>query len=315
MTESNETNVPPPLTPLTPVTPEPGPMPTVAPEGVAFRERVASDRGRSTATRVGIITGSALLVLVGVAAAMGASPSPASNPSSGVGADPSAAPAASADPSADPNGTRPDHGGMFGMPGMGLRGGFPGAGIGFHDITITAIDGSTLSLKTDDGWTRTITLTDATTITKGGATIKIGDLAVGDQIALREDRATDGTYTVTGIVVVLPTVAGQISAIDGNTITLTEAGGTKATIHVDSSTTYQLAGGTGSLADLKVGTVIVAEGTQRTDGSLDAAEIHGGFDMSGMRPGFQDKPGFPDGFGGHDDQDPNATAAPSSSAS
>ena len=186
---------------------------------------------------------------------------------------------------------------------------------GFRDITITGIDGSNISLKTADGWTRTITVADTTTITKGGATIKIGDLAVGDQVALRQDRAADGTYTVTGIVVVLPTVAGQISAIDGNTITVTQPGGTKTTIHVDSSTTYRLAGGTGSLSDLKVGGFIVAEGTQRADGSLDATAIGGGFGTGGFRPGFQGKPGFPDGLGGNDGQQPDATPAPSSSAS
>ena len=306
MTDTNDSTVPPPLSPVTP------------PEGVVFHERVATERGRSTATRVGIITGSALLVLVGVAAAMGASPSPATTPTTGVGADPSTAPtapAASADPNANPNGTQPGRAGMPGMGGMGLRGGFAGFGMGFHDVTISAIDGSSISLKTDDGWSRTITATDATTITKGGATIALGDLAVGDQVALRQDRASDGTYTVTGIVVVLPTVAGQISAIDGNTITITEPGGTTATIHVDSTTTYRLAGGTGSLSDLKVGTFIVAEGTQRADGSLDAAAIGGGFGTGGFRPGFGAKPGFPDGFGGHGDQDPSTSPAPSSGAS
>ena len=126
MTDSNDPNVTPPLTPLTPALPEPGPVPAAAPEGVVFHERVAADRGRSTATRVGIITGSALLVLVGVAAAMGASPSPATTPASGVGADPSAAPAASVDPSANPNGPRPGRSGPF---GMGLGGAFPGIGV------------------------------------------------------------------------------------------------------------------------------------------------------------------------------------------
>jgi hypothetical protein len=315
MTESNDTNVPPPLTPLTPatpVTPEPGPVPMTAPEGVAFHERVASDRGRSTATRVGIITGSALLVLVGVAAAMGASPSPNTDPTSGVGTDPTTAPTVVADPNANPNGTRPDRAGMM---GGGFRGGFPGMGMGFHDITITQIVDSSISLKTDDGWTRTIAVTDSTTITKGGATIKVGDLAVGDQIRFAEEKASDGTYTVTAINVVLPTVSGQISKIEGNTITITEPGGTTATIHVDSSTTYRLAGGTGSLSDLKVGTVIVAEGTQRADGSLDADAIGGGFDRDGDHPGSGAGPGFPGGMGGHGGQAPNATPAPSSGAS
>ena len=75
---------------------------------------------------------------------------------------------------------------------------------------------------------------------------------------------------MTAIVVVLPHVVGEITAIDGSTITVTQPGGTTATIHVDSDTTYAIAGAAGSLSDLKVGAVIVAEGTQRSDGSLDA---------------------------------------------
>ena len=199
---------------------------------------------------------------------------------------------------------------------MGFGGGFPGIDIGFRDITITAIDGSSLSLKTEDGWTRTITVTDSTTITKGGATIALGDLAVGDSIRFRQEKASDGTYTVTAVVVVLPTVVGEISAIDGNTITVTQLGGTTATIHVDSDTTYRLAGGSGagSLSDLKVGSVVVAEGTQRSDGSLDAASIKGGFVRDEFHgPAFQGKPGFPDGLG--PDEDAAPSPAPSSGAS
>ncbi|HEX6867846.1 MAG TPA: DUF5666 domain-containing protein [Candidatus Limnocylindrales bacterium] len=313
MTDSNDanaTNATPPLTPLTPmqpVTPEPGPAPgaSTPPEGAAFHERVASANARSTATRVGVITGSALLVLVGVAAAMGASPSPATNGTSGVGADPSAsavapaAPGASAAPdTTKPNGPRPDRG------GFGFRGGI---GIGLHDITITAIDGSSVSVATEDGWTRTIEVTDTTTITKGGTTISVGDLAVGDEIRFRQQRADDGTYTVTAIVVVLPHVIGEITAIDGNTITVTQPGGTRATIHVDSDTTYRVNGATGSASDLKVGAVIAAEGTQRSDGSLDAATIH-----SGLKDG-RGHHGFPDGLG--PDKVPAASPAPSSGAS
>ena len=331
MTESNDTNPvqPVPTAPLTPLTPaslaspqELGPITPPEP-GAAFHERVTPGRGRSTATRVGVITGSALLVLVGVAAAMGASPAPSSDPTSAVGADPSAsasapAPAASAKPnSADPNGTTPRHAGRMGGPMFGFRGGLPGIDGAFRDITITAIDGSKLSLKTEDGWTRTITVTDSTTISKGGATIGLGDLAVGDSIRFRQHKASDGSYTVTAIVVVLPTVAGEITKIDGNTITVTQPGGTTATIHVDSATTYRLAGGSGgagSLADLKVGMVIAAEGTQRSDGSLDAAAVMGGIEKGDVRgPRFGAKPGLPNGVG--PDHDATPSAAPSSGAS
>ena len=43
-----------------------------------------------------------------------------------------------------------------------------------------------------------------TKITKGGATITVGDLAVGDHVRIAQTRASDGTYTVTAIIVVLP---------------------------------------------------------------------------------------------------------------
>ena len=88
MTESNSPDPTRPVAPLTPLTGRPRPRPrswaathgAPEPEGVAFHERVVAGRGRSTATRVGATTGSALLVLVGVVAAMGASPSPSSIP-------------------------------------------------------------------------------------------------------------------------------------------------------------------------------------------------------------------------------------------
>ena len=150
-----------------------------------------------------------------------------------------------------------------------------------------AIDGSDISLKTVDGWTRTISVGSTTTITKGGATITVGDLTVGDEIRFAQKKAADGSYDVTAIVVVLPTVVGEVTAIDGDTIKVTQPGGTTATIHVDSHTTFRIDGASGSLSGVKVGAFIVAEGTQRADGSLDAAAIR-----SGLRPNFRG-PGGP----------------------
>jgi len=256
---------------------------------VEFHEKVQTPIGRTRAARVGIVAGAAFLFVIGAVAAMGASPSPS------TGADP-AAPGSSAAPDT----TKPD-GDRHGF------GGFGGFGrVGFRDITITAINGSDLSLKTDDGWTRTITVTSTTTITKGGATITVGDLAVGDQIVFAQDRAADGTYSVTAVKVVLPIVVGEVTAIDGNAITVTQPGGTTATIHVDGSTTYKVNGATGALSDVKVGSFIAAEGTQRTDGSLDAAAVRTG-DRGFNGPGFRgDRHGM---------KDPNASPVPSSGAS
>ena len=275
------------------------------PNEVEFREKAQTPIARTRSARVGIVAGAAFLFVVGAVAAMGASPSPS------TGADPAAsvAPGSSAAPDAStaPGTTLPKTD-RHGLGDLGRA--FGGFGrFGFRDITITAINGSDLSLRTDDGWTRTITVTSTTTITKGGATITVGDLTVGDQIAFAQDRADDGTYTVTAIKVILPTTVGEVTAIDGDTITVTQPGGTTATIHVDSDTKYQVNGSDGALSEIKVGSIIAAEGTQRSDGSLDAAAVRAG-DRGIKGRGV---PGFPGDR--HLPKDPNASPAPSSGAS
>jgi hypothetical protein len=272
------------------------------PNEIQFKEPVRPDRSRSVATRAALVAGLAVIGLVAVAAAIGTSPSTA------IGADPSAGSSAAPNPaaSAAPGTVEPKGGGRrfkaF-APGFGDFG-----RAGFRDITITAINGSDVSLKTADGWTRTITVTSTTTITKGGATIGVDDLAVGDQVRFAQDRAADGTYTVTDIVVVLPTVIGEVTAIDGSTLTVTQPGGTTATVHVDRDTTYRVAGAAGSLSDVKVGSFIAAEGTQRADGSLDASIVRTGFDRRGDGRG----PGWK---GDHDQPGASASPVPSSGAS
>ncbi len=261
------------------------------PNEIEFHERVRRPFLSGTAARSGIILGSALLILVGAVAVMGASPSP----SAPTGADPSAG--ASSAPGTVPNVAPPDHDGGPGFPfgGFGAFGfGRGGPGFGFGDITITAINGSDLTLKTDDGWTRTITVTADTTITRAGTAIQVTDLKVGDEIRFAQTKNDDGTYTVTKIELVLPSVAGQVTAIDGSTITVKRFDGTTQTIHVDASTTYTVAGVTSpTLSDIKVGAFIVAQGTQRADGSLDAEAVHGGFEK---------------GFGHRDGAGPGKTA-------
>jgi hypothetical protein len=262
------------------------------PDQIEFQERVrvagARPDPRSIPVRIGIVAGAAILVVVGAAAAMGATPS---SPVTGGQAELSAAAAPEA--------------GTLGAPPLdgGFRGGDFGRG-GFHAITISAIDGSSLSLKTDDGWTRTITVGSSTTISKGGQTIAVGDLAVGDQIRFGQEKATDGTYAITAIRVVLPTIAGEVTAVGGSTITVTGKDGATGTIHVDGDTTYEVNGTAGkALSDVTVGAFIVAEGTSRSDGSLDADAIRSG--LRGPRDGDQLGRGFRD-----HQANPNATPTP-----
>jgi hypothetical protein len=274
------------------------------PEQIEFTERIHRPILTRGLVRGGVVLGSALLFVVGVMSAMGASPSPSTGTDPSTGAQPSpGTTAVPTTPDADPN-----RGPFMGGKGFGF--GFGGhGGFGIGGVTITAINGSNLSLKTDDGWTRTIAVTSDTVITRAGTTIAIGDLEVGDSIVFRQERQTDGTYTITEIRVVLPTVAGHVTKVDGTTITVLRRDGTTQVIHVDGSTTYQVDGVTNpTLSDIKVDSVIVAQGTQRADGSLDADVVGSGFGRGWDHDG--DGPGMPGGKM-PDGTSPSASPAPS----
>ena len=101
-------------------------------------------------------------------------------------------------------------------------------------------------------------------------------------------------------------VRGTIEAVDGDVLAVKSRGGEDFRLHMTGD--LRVVGITKiSLSDIKVGAFIVAEGTQRTDGSLDAVRVASGFHG-------------PDGHGGHgpgdnDDDNgtnPNASPAPSS---
>lgn len=221
-------------------------------------------RGR----RAGAILAGGVAVLAMAAVALGAGPSPA-------------APSSSASAAFDHRG--------FGIENFGGR-------FAFGGITITAIDGSRLSLETEDGWTRTITVTDETEITKDGETIEPAGLAVGDRIRLAQSRADDGTYTIERIAIVLPHVGGEVTAVSGNAITVETPDGSSVTVHVDGETDYVVGGDDeATLSDVEVGMMVVAAGSENQDGSLDAVRVHAGEGLRGR--GFRGG-GFHDGMGG-----------------
>jgi hypothetical protein len=234
-------------------------------DGVQFHEPLMRRGG----TRVGIALSVALLVVLGAVATMAASPAPSSSPSGGTSTDP-----------AVPGLNGLLHGIAAGLPG-GFAAGQPGSfgafadrGFGgFREITITAIDGSNLSLKTDDGWTRTITVTSDTTIRKGGQAATLADLKVGDQIRFAQRHNDDGSWTVTAIQVVQPTVAGTVTAVTSGGFTITDRSGLSRSVTTSSSTTYRLGEAAGTAADVKVGSRIVATGEPGSNNSFNATTV------------------------------------------
>lgn len=196
-----------------------------------------------------------------------------------------------------------------GLGGGDMAGDMAGfGGRGFGGITISAISGSNVSLKTADGWTRTIAIASDTALTKGTATITLSDLKVGDEIRFAQTRQTDGSFTITKLNVVLPHAGGTVSAVSSSSITVTQRDGSTATINVGSSTTYEVGGTTGkTLTDVKVGMVVGAVGTLNTDGSLNATAVRAFDPATFQGKGHRDGHG-PMGNGAAPDASANSSA-------
>jgi hypothetical protein len=212
--------------------------------------------------RVGIVAASGLILLVSAALALGASSSPPTGP------DPSA--------TGGSPGAGADEGRPFGLTGrLGLGGHFGIHRGPFGAITIAAIDGSNLSLKTDDGWTRTITIASSTKITKGGQPMAPSDLKVGDTIGFKETRQSDGTYSIDAIAVLLPRVAGSVGAVTADGFSVKTRDGTVWTITVNGSTAYHVDGATGTKSDVKTGVDVVVAGIEgSSEHTLTAVTVH-----------------------------------------
>ena len=220
------------------------------PPGISFNETTADPSRR----RVGLVVGGAvLLVVIAAATSFAASPAPSASNSvpgnAALGADP---------------------GGLDG-PAFFDRGRL--GKFGFRDITISAISGNDVTLSTADGWKRTITVTGSMKLTKGGQDIAVGDLKVGDQVRFRQVRNADGTYAVTDLAVVVPTIRGQASGVTSSGFKLTTRDGSVWTVTVNGATKYAFGQGNGSLADVKDGTTVVVAGTSTGDNAMTALGV------------------------------------------
>ena len=250
---------------MTPIRPDSDASPLTPPVSPAAPEVDAVEFSKRTSgpsrLRVAAVAGAAAALVVGVVAtSLAASPAPsASGSTSGSTGAVGAVPFAVLEPGLD-EGIALDHG-RFG-------------GLGFREIMISAISGSNVTLKTDDGWTRTIAVTDAVELTKGGQPIAVSDLAVGDQVRFSQTRNDDGSYTVEAIAVVVPSVRGTVIDVSSTGFKVTTRDGSVWTIAINGSTTYKFGTGTGSLADVTNGTVALVQGTKTGDNALTALTVH-----------------------------------------
>jgi hypothetical protein len=139
-------------------------------------------------------------------------------------------------------------------------------------MTITAIKGTQLTVRTVGGQTRSIDVSRVT-ITRGGQKIAVSDLKIGDQIVARQSRQSDGSYKITAITVQLRTVSGTIESVGPSSVTISGSNRSKQTITLTDSTAYTQAGAKVSKSALVVGAQIVAQGSLDSSGSFTASSV------------------------------------------
>lgn len=181
------------------------------------------------------------------------------------------------------------HGGTAAGPGRPGAGFGPSAGMGpgfgpplggrHGGWTVSAVNGATISAKQADGTTLTITTTGSTVfqVTRPGQQRTAGaltDVGVGKQIDVIGTLTGSGTVTAATVDVQPARAGGQVTAIAGTAVTVSGGRSTTQQIHLAAGATYRLetftGGSAGSTSDVQIGSMITAEGTLNSDGSLQA---------------------------------------------
>jgi hypothetical protein len=153
--------------------------------------------------------------------------------------------------------------------------------------TVSSVAAGSVTITQSDGSSRTLTLTESTTYTQGGATVSKGALAVGVRISAQGTVASSGSFTATSITITPSNVLGTVASKTATAIVVTTKAGKSVTVNVSSTTKYNLRGvASPTLADVAVGYRIQAQGILNADGSLTATAVSAGpNDQPGFGPG------------------------------
>jgi hypothetical protein len=143
-----------------------------------------------------------------------------------------------------------------------------------RELKVTAVNGNTITATGPGGQQVTVDVSGSTTYSRAGQSASLADVKVGETIAVKGqiDRTTR-TIQATSVTIVLPATTGVVTAVNGNTLTITDLNAIQRTITLDGSTVYKRGGQTAAQGDVAVGSLITAQGTLNGDGSLTAALV------------------------------------------
>ena len=135
---------------------------------------------------------------------------------------------------------------------------------------VTSVTSSTVTIESPSNTSTTFTLTSNTLFGDGPLTLSLADVVVGAQVGIEFDSSA--STTAVRVDVRLAHLEGQVTAVNGSTITVAGDQGTSGTIVVSGSTLYFQGRTPATAADVVVGARVSATGT--VDGtSFDALAV------------------------------------------
>jgi len=139
-------------------------------------------------------------------------------------------------------------------PGAGMRRGRGNAGV------ITAISGTTYTVKTMRGTEVKATIATGTPVVKANRTTgAIADLKVGVYVSIQGQRGTDGTVTATNVTISNPMVFGAIQTITDKQISVKGLDNKTTTYTITDKTAFNKGIQAAKLADFKAGDQVILE--------------------------------------------------------
>lgn len=125
--------------------------------------------------------------------------------------------------------------------------------------TITAVSANSVTVRDRAGTSETFSIDSSTTVTKDRSGSTSASLAVGEHV--RIVPSAPGSGVAKNIDIEQPSVMGKVTSTSPGTITVTNPRGASYTVVVSNATTFVKSGGSATLADVSVGSMIFAQGT------------------------------------------------------
>jgi hypothetical protein len=157
---------------------------------------------------------------------------------------------------------------------------------------VISVNGSQVVVEQQDGLYVTVNLASSTAYDEAGQAAAPSAVVAGVEVSVTGALSSDHTQIdATTVDILLPSVAGQVTAVSGTTLTITGFDGTTETVTTGAGTVFRDKSGKTTIASVAKGDFVEAFGTAGSGSSFAAVTVDVG-------PGMSSGPAFSGGPGG-----------------